>query len=123
MDTSSTSILIGWKEPADNGCPIWTYEIYRDNGVGDSITNIVDPLIVGNRPSLWEYEISTGLTLQGSTYRFKIWAINDAGYDDSDPLSVILASVPNTPLNGPYSDALITDEFKIQVLVDPLTPL
>lgn len=120
IETTISSIKIGWTEPNDNGCPITTYKIFWDTGAGDLITQPVDEAIVENKPSLWEHTTSAGLTTSGATYRFKIWAINDAGFVDSDPLSVILASVPVTPTNGPYSDALITDETKLMVLFDPI---
>lgn len=123
IETTISSIKLGWTEPNDNGCPITTYAIFRDTGVGDLIDEPVDPSDVENKPSLREHTTSTGLITQGATYWFKIWAYNDAGYVDSDPLSVILASVPVKPTNGPYSDASITDETKLMVLFDPIPPL
>ena len=54
-----------------------------------------------------------------STFRFKIRATNNAGYTDSQPLSVVLSAVPDTPTVGPYSDASVTDNTKIKVLYGP----
>jgi len=46
IETTISSIKLGWTEPNDNGCPITTYKIFRDTGVGDTITQPVDEAIV-----------------------------------------------------------------------------
>jgi hypothetical protein len=62
----------------------------------------------------------TGLTALGSTYRFKVRAINNAGFaESSSVLNVVLASVPDTPLRGPESDASVTNETCIKALYGP----
>jgi hypothetical protein len=59
------------------------------------------------------------LALTGNTYRLKIRAINNAGYTDSSPVSIVLAAVPDTPTTGPSSDSTVTDNSKIKVLYGP----
>lgn len=121
ISTSTTAVMIGWNPPIDNGCPILSYNIFRDTGNNDALAIDVDPANVHNKPSLREYEIQS-LSPTGSTFRFKIRAINADGYIDSYPLEVVLASVPDTPLVGPISDASITNQYQIGVDYDSLTP-
>lgn len=109
VSSSKTSIEIGWTEPASNGCSITGFEIYRDTGNSDDITVQVDDSDVSDKPSLRSYEV-TGLTSTGSEYRFKIKAINDAGFTESSPVSIVLASVPDTPSSGPTSDSTNTND-------------
>ena len=119
VTSSKVSVTIQWKEPQDNGCPIQSYSIFRDNAGIGSIDIEVDSNVVRNKPSLREYEIS-GLSPLGSTFRFKINATNSAGYTQSSPISVILSSVPDTPTAHPTSDATVTDDTKIKVDITPL---
>lgn len=48
LQTTKTSITIGWLAPASNGCAITSFAIYRDTGNLDPLTILVDPLIVQN---------------------------------------------------------------------------
>ncbi len=79
----------------------------------------MDSNFVENRPSLRSYTIKS-LTGVGRTYRFKIRAFNNAGYTESAILSVILSSVPETPIIAPISDASVTNEYRIKVFFGPL---
>jgi hypothetical protein len=117
--TTTTSITIGWVEPEENGCPITGFSILRDTGSNDALTVTVDSETVSNKPSLRQYVI-TGLTSEGSTYRFKVRAYNSAGYSDSiKVLNVVLSDEPDTPTQGPLSDATITNESRIKVWYGP----
>jgi len=78
----------------------------------------VDAASVGSKPSLRSYDI-TGLANTGNEYRFRIRGINDAGYTESSPTSIVLASVPDDPSTGPSSDAAITNDFMIKVDFGP----
>ena len=118
IDTTKTTITIGWDEPNSQGCPLTGFSILRDGGVRDDIVIEVEPGIVENKPSMREYQI-TGLTLPGNTYRFIVRAFNDAGSSDSGVLSVILSAVPDTPASGPTSDASVTNESRIKVNFGP----
>ncbi len=112
-------MTIGWKEPESNGCPIQGFEIYRDTGNLDDLSINVDSSIVSNKPSLRQYQIN-GLTLLGATYRFKVRAINSAGYTDCiQVLNVVLSDVPDAPTKGPISDASVTNENTIKVFYGP----
>ena len=119
VTSSKTSITIQWEEPEDNGCPIQSYSIFRDNAGTGSIDIEVDSSTVRNKPSLREYEV-TSLSPTGSTFRFRVNATNSAGYTQSSPMSAILASVPDTPTAQPTSDDIVTDDTKIKVDITPL---
>ena len=111
MATTKSSILIGWNEPEANGCPITGFSIFRDTCNNDALSVEVDPATVQNKPSLRQYYITSGLVLVGSTYRFSVSAYNNAGYSDSvNVLNVVLSDEPDTPVQGPISDASITNE-------------
>lgn len=118
VSSTKTSIEIGWYEPESNGCSITGFAIYRDTGNNDDIVINVDASDVGDKPSLRSYEISS-LTNTGSEYRFRIRAINDAGYTESSPTSIVLASVPDQPSTGPTSDATVTNDSTIKVDFGP----
>lgn len=62
----------------------------------------------------------TGLTALGSTYRFKVRAVNNAGFAESTSvLNAVLASVPDASLLGPDSDASVTNETCIKATYGP----
>ena len=64
IDTTKTTITLGWNEPVSEGCPLTSFSIFRDNGVAsvqEAIDIEVDPVIVNEKPSLREYVV-TGLT-------------------------------------------------------------
>ena len=101
--TSKTTITIAWSEPDGNGCPVIGFELYRDTGNSDAISVLVDPAFISMKPSLRVFTI-TNLAPIAASFRFKLRALNMAGYTDSKPLSVVLSSIPDTPLTGPVSD-------------------
>lgn len=119
ISSTKTTVSIGWSEPSSNGCPIQSYSVLRDDGSGGAIEIEVDPSSVRDKPSLREYTIGS-LSPAGSTFRFKLKATNAAGSILSPHLSVILASVPDTPSAGPSSDSTVTNDSQIKVDVDPL---
>lgn len=59
------------------------------------------------------------MTNAGNEYRFKIIAINNAGSTESSPVSIVLASVPDTPSTGPTSDTDKTNDKQITVDFGP----
>jgi len=119
VSTTKTSVLISWTEPDGNGCPATGFQILRNNGANDAITVTVDAGLVADKASLREYGV-TGLTTS-ATYLVKVRALNYAGYFDSDPLEVVIAAVPDTPLDQPTSDATVTNKSRIKVFYGPLT--
>lgn len=118
IQTTKTSVTIGWYEPLSNGCPITGFEILRDTGNYDALTTSVDPTDVMSKPSLRQYTI-TSLAPTSATFRFKIRAFNAAGQTDSSPLNAVLSAVPDTPSSGPISDSSVTDNTEIKVSYGP----
>lgn len=52
VSTTSTSVLIEWTEPDDNGCPILGFVIFRNTGANDAVTVTVDGGAAATLPSL-----------------------------------------------------------------------
>lgn len=65
ISSTTTSINIGWKSPEDNGgCPIYTYELWRNDGDGTDPSILVDDAAIRGKPYLTSYDV-TGLTNLG----------------------------------------------------------
>ena len=83
--------------------------MYRNTGENDDLLIKIEDLDDTN-PSLSTHVIDLSADgVVGKIYRFKVRAINAAGYTDSSSLSVALASLPSKPENPPTSDASLTD--------------
>ena len=52
IETTKTTITVGWYEPDSNGCPLLGFELYRDTGNSDAMTILIDPLVINEKPSL-----------------------------------------------------------------------
>lgn len=97
LSSTDVSILVGWNPPDfDGGCPIYTYELYRNDGDGTPPTTIVDDANIKGRPYLNSWNV-IGLTELGEPYKFKVRAYNDIDYVESDIAEIILAAVPDKP--------------------------
>ena len=96
--TTKTSISLEWEQPQTNNCAILSYTVLRDDGNGGDIDTEVPG--ISNRPELRQASI-TGLTPTGNIFRFSLIATNAAGNGTSPSISVMLASVPDSPLSGP----------------------
>lgn len=122
ISSTSSTITIGWKPPRfDGGCPIYTYSLYMDDGLGGSMVE-TDKVVIEGKPYLTSHYV-TGLTELGEPYIFQIRAYNDINYVESSTLSVILAAVPNTPTTVPTQSYVYTTGTQIKVLYDLLSAL
>lgn len=116
MTTSSVQIL--WGSPSSNGgCSLTGYSILRDDGASGSFVTVHSSSTLNN-PSLNSFTVTDLPTSPtGLTVRFKIAAYNKGGYSVlSNSISVIIASVPITPLTAPYSDPTITNDYAIKII-------
>jgi len=69
-------------------------------------------------PSVSAHTIDLSATgVVGRIYKFKVRAINAAGYLDSSSLSVALASLPDKPDVPPISDIKITDKTRLGISI------
>jgi hypothetical protein len=116
--TTRTTIGIIWGEPAANGCPVSSFTVWRNSGVDDAVSILVDAAAVQHRPSLREHLI-TGLAPTGATFKIIVRAHNHAGEFDSPPLVVVLAAVPDTPTAAPSSITTITSGSQLGVSYGP----
>ena len=103
IDSTTSSITIGWAEPVENGgCPITGYAVFRDEGDQTDPqveVNLDDDPGVRNIPTLRQLEV-TNLPSgkEGEYIRFKLRAFNREGWTDSGTVSSILMSaVPSSP--------------------------
>ena len=75
--------------------------------------------MVGTNPSLSSHTIDLSADgVAGLIYRFKVRAINYAGYTDSSSISVALASLPEKPGTPPISNLEVTDESRIGISIE-----
>jgi hypothetical protein len=81
-----------WQDGSSNGGnSIISYQVWHDNGAGDS--NYV--LLAS---SLTEREYTSVGLYSGTTYSFKVKALNSVGYSDlSDQISILAAQIPDIP--------------------------
>lgn len=123
VQTTQTSIEVSWTSPQFvGGCPITSYELYRNDA--DSTTPSIQEgaSTLANKPFITQYTV-TGLTHIGLTYQFFVRAINSIGYVDSNILSVVLASVPPAPTTSPYQDLTFSNtEYWIKADYDAILP-
>ena len=99
LSSTTQSINLGWSAPLfDGGCPIYSYQLWRNNGDGTTPSIQVDSTIITGKPYLTSYNV-TGLTNTGLPYLFYLVALNEVGSVTSSTVSIILAAVPDTPTN------------------------
>jgi hypothetical protein len=98
--SSSTMIKVGWTKPAYNGgCAILGYQVfYREFGSSNEIE--VDDVPTSS-PNLNKHTVALGSANTGKIYQFKVRARNQAGFVDSNYVSVALASLPKKPTEEP----------------------
>ena len=104
ITSTTSSITVGWIAPEDDGgCPIITYELYRNDGLTGTTTTLVDDTAIRGKPYLSSYSVG-GLINTGNSYKFKIMAYNEIGSVESEETSIVLAAVPAKPSAAPTQD-------------------
>jgi hypothetical protein len=96
---SAEAVSISWTSPSsDGGCSLLGYAVYVDDA--DGVFAEYDASNVRNKPFLSFYTIDMASLSKASglTYLIKVGAENTIGEVVSDTVSVLLASVPDTPL-------------------------
>jgi hypothetical protein len=74
VSSTETSILVGWTSPKDSGgCPITSYFLFINDGLGGAATTPVDAIQITGKPYLSQWDV-TGLTQTGNPYLFSIKA-------------------------------------------------
>jgi hypothetical protein len=114
---SATTISISWTGPTDDGgCVVLGYAIYVGQSQGVFVE--YDRARVRHKPFLSSYDItmSSLSAVVGSTYLIKIGAENAIGEVQSDTVSVLLASVPETP---PPPVAQLLNETHALIVMSP----
>ena len=75
----------------------------------------IDAADLDNKPFLRGQVVTSGLGSLGSTYLFKLTAINEIGSNDSLPRVVVFATVSAKPANPPSQDLSFTSKSQIKV--------
>jgi hypothetical protein len=120
VDSSTSSISIGWKPPLeDGGCDITRYAVYMDDGIGGTITNevnSVNDVFIRDIPTLRSAVITAfPVSTEGNTFRFKVRAFNKEGSVDSLVQSILYAGVPLQPISPPSIITSLTSQSQITV--------
>ena len=69
ISSTTSSITVGWEPPmSDGGCPIYTYALYVNDGLGNPPT-LTDDSQISGKPYLSSHTV-IGLTQLGNPYQF-----------------------------------------------------
>lgn len=92
--TSASQIYVKYTTTGDNGSPIISYELQMDDGNGGDYTSLIG--FSSQYLKLW-YVVTSNIT-KGTTYRFRVRALNSVGWGSfSDPAYILAAQVPKKP--------------------------
>jgi len=119
VSSTESSVKVKWNAPLIlNGCPLISYELYRNNGNGGAVTTLVDTF----EPHTNYFDI-TGLSQPNSPteYILQVKAVNSAGSVVSGESYVILAATPQKP-EKPVNDASVTNDQQIKVTYGTVLP-
>lgn len=112
-----TSFTVKWLPPAiSGGCPITSYELYRDDGVGSEVNVQIDPDSFASRLLPYQYRVELN-SMTGMPIHIKIKALNAAGSTISKSSLFVLSDVPGKPYPAPAvvksqtSTSMITVDF------------
>ena len=79
VSSTKTSFTLRWTKPEyTGGCPILSYAVHMNDGLGGSIFTEVDNASIANKPYLTEHTFA-GLSLTSNFYKFKVEVINEIG--------------------------------------------
>lgn len=104
----------------DGGCPIFSYAVFADDGLGGAFTEVnidQDPL-VRNNPGLSTLVVTSPFTasgLEGRDFRFYVTAFNKDGSTDSEIATITLADVPLKPVSLPTKDQPVSTTSSLVV--------
>lgn len=107
IDSTTSSILVGWTEPLDNGgCPITGYALLRDNAdeTAPSVeVNSASEATLHNVPTARTLDVTNfAASSEGKHVRFLIRAFNREGQVDSNTyVSIHYAAIPSQPSQTP----------------------
>jgi len=128
VTTTISSITIEWNHPKagmDGGCPIQSYAVWCDDGLGGAFSevNSDNDLLVRNKPGLNTLVITSPFTagnLEGREYRIYVTAFNRDGSTDSDIATITLGDVPLAPPTAPFKLQSMSSTSTIAVQIDAI---
>lgn len=123
VDSTTTSITLGWNAPLDDGgCPITGFEVFRDAGTQGTPTIVVSPPSAAAAPTLRSLVVD--LTPAGTAddvpvgnfVRFSVRATSLGGSADSSSYAAIMfAAVPGVPPAAPILRASTSSLLEVEL--------
>lgn len=93
---------MSWSAPINfGGCPISSYVLYRDDGLGSAVNIPIDPSTFAQRPNIFSYDVTLTSSFTGRKINVKVEAFNAIGSVTSKAVMFVLASVPAAPFPEP----------------------
>ena len=112
---TKTEMTLEWQSPvADGGCPVSSFYLYADDGAGGPFAEI-DSADVRDLPALRSHTLTFAGTETSKAFRFYLVAENAVGSVQSDPVSFVLAAVPDKPTTRPVLNLQQTSATAIHV--------
>jgi len=112
---------VQWSPPADNGCPLTGYRVYRDNNDGNPLVDVypgigdaTDPLDASLDPTILSLPAADGVPTSGNVYGYKLRAYNTRGYSESAVAEIKAASEPDQ-LSQPTQDNALSSKTSIAI--------
>jgi len=127
LSSTKTSMTLGWEAPSDSGgCPLLTYTLYINDGLGGASFTSIDSTALQDKPYLTQHTVTQpaggGALVTGQAYRFKLRATNEVGHVESTNFAeFVVASVPLAPPTPPSQNFAYTDRDRIRIEYAALT--
>jgi hypothetical protein len=115
VSSSKTELDVAWEPPKDDGgCPIDSYTVYTyySNGTAHSSVQI-------SSTNVWQ--VITVVDGEDESYRVEIKAENENSFVNSNIITVVAATIPNTPTSAPAIVEADTDDTQITVSIAAIT--
>lgn len=107
LDTTTSSITVGWTEPLDDGgCPVTGYALFRDladESAPSVEVNSASEATLHSVPTARELVVTNfAASSEGKFVRFSVRAYNREGHVDSGTyVAILYAAIPSKPSSTP----------------------
>ena len=105
LSISKTEFEMGWEDPLIfGGCPVTSFQLYRDDGELGEVSIPIDPDEVALRTDRYKFTVVLDETFTGKSMRVKVEASNVMGSVTSRATQFTLSDVPGKPTPAPQVD-------------------
>ena len=112
VTSTETTLTVNWRLPQIlNGCPIFKYKLYRDNGDNGDINILVNEY----EPHISQDTVTLTVADTSKSFRLQVEALNNAGSIKSGVALFVLSNVPEKPTSPVQNDPSVTNDEKIKV--------